>query len=54
VAVKLLDDLLGGNADGRDEELGAGLDDNVDQLRELTLGVVVAVAVALVNGPACL
>jgi hypothetical protein len=42
VLVQLLNDVLRGDADGRDEELGAGLDDDVDQLVELALGVVVA------------
>lgn len=40
--LELLDDVLGGDTDGRDEELGAGLDDNVDELIELALGVIVA------------
>ncbi len=40
--VEALDDGLGGNTDGRDEELGAALDDDVDELVELALGVVVA------------
>lgn len=43
VLVKFVDDLLGGDTDGRDEELGALRDDDVDELVELTLGVVVAV-----------
>lgn len=41
-AVELLDDSLGGNTDGGDEELGAALDDDVDELVKLALGVVVA------------
>jgi hypothetical protein len=41
--VELLDDGLGGNTDGGDEELGTTLNDNVDELVELALGVVVAV-----------
>lgn len=40
--VESLDDVLGGNTDGGNEELGTALDDDVDQLIELTLGVVVA------------
>ena len=40
--VKLVDDGLGGHADGGDEELAAGLDDDVDELVELALGVVIA------------
>jgi hypothetical protein len=47
--VELLDNGLGGNTDGGDEELGAALDDDVDELVELTLGVVVAV-----GGEGCL
>ena len=42
-AVEALDNVLGGHTDGGDEEAGAGVDDDVDQLIELTLGVVVAV-----------
>ncbi|UKZ60312.1 uncharacterized protein TrAtP1_001592 [Trichoderma atroviride] len=41
--VQLLDDGLGRHADGTDEQLGAGLDDDVDEAIELTLGVVVAI-----------
>lgn len=41
--VELVDDLLGGHADGGDEEAGAGVDDDVGELAELALGVVVAV-----------
>lgn len=40
--VQAVDDVLGGDTDGRDEELGTGLDDDVDELVELALGVVVA------------
>lgn len=40
--VEALDDCLGGDTDGGDEELGAALDDDVDELVELALGVVVA------------
>jgi hypothetical protein len=43
IGVELVDDSLGGNTDGRDEELSALLDDNVDELVELTLSVIVAV-----------
>lgn len=42
VGVELVDDVLGGNTDGGDEELGTGLDDDVDELVELALGVIVA------------
>jgi hypothetical protein len=41
VLVELVDDVLGGNTDGADKELGALLDDNVDELVKLALGVVV-------------
>lgn len=41
--VEPLDDSLGGNTDGRDEELSTALDDDIDELVELALGVVVAV-----------
>jgi hypothetical protein len=40
--VQFLDDGFGRNADGADEELGAAVDDDVDELVELALGVVVA------------
>lgn len=43
VGVQLVDDGLGGDANGRDEDLGALLDDDVDELIELALCVVVAV-----------
>jgi hypothetical protein len=43
VFVELLDNGLGGNTDGGNEELSAGLDDNVHKIVELSLGVVVAV-----------
>jgi hypothetical protein len=42
VGVQLVDDSLGRHADGGHEQLGAGLDDDVDQLAQLALGVVVA------------
>jgi hypothetical protein len=42
VRVQLVDDRLGGHADGGHEQLGAGLDDDVNQLAQLALGVVVA------------
>lgn len=40
--VDALNDVLGGHTDGRDEELAARVDDDVDELIELALGVVVA------------
>lgn len=40
--VQLVDDGLGGDTDGGDEQLGAGLDDDVGKLVELALGVVIA------------
>jgi hypothetical protein len=43
IGVKLVDDSLGRYTDGGDKELGALLDDNIDQLVELTLGIIVAV-----------
>jgi hypothetical protein len=42
-AVETLDDVLWWDTDSGDEETGARVDDDVDQLVELTLGVVVAV-----------
>lgn len=41
-AVQTVDDSLGGNTDGGDEELRAALDDDVDELVKLALGIVVA------------
>jgi hypothetical protein len=41
-AVQLVNNGLGGNTDGGDKEAGALLDDDIDELIELTLGVVVA------------
>jgi hypothetical protein len=41
--VELVDDGLGGHADCGDEELGAGLDDDVDELVQLALCVVIAI-----------
>jgi len=41
-AVEAVNDVLGRDADGRDEHLGAGVDDDADELVELALGVVVA------------
>jgi hypothetical protein len=41
-AMQTLNDVLGGNTDGGDEELRAALDDNVNKLVELAFGVVVA------------
>lgn len=46
--VQLVDDLLWWDADGGDEELSAGVDDDVDQFAELALGVVVAASTTLV------
>lgn len=43
VLMKLVDNLLGGDTDGGDKDLGAGLNDDVDELTELALGVIVAV-----------
>ena len=40
--VELLDDSLGGDSDGGNKELGTALDDDIDELVELALGVVVA------------
>lgn len=42
VLVELLDNCLGGNADSTDEELGARVDDDVDELVELALCVIIA------------
>lgn len=42
--VELVHDGLGGHADGGDEDLGLLLNDDVDELVELALGVVIAVA----------
>lgn len=41
--VQSLDDGLGGHTDGANEQLSAGLDDDVDQAIKLALGVVVAI-----------
>lgn len=41
--VELLDDGLGGDTDGGDEKAGLFLDDNINELTELALGVVVAI-----------
>jgi hypothetical protein len=41
--VELFDNGLGGNADGGDEKASLFLDDNVDELTELALGVVVTI-----------
>lgn len=43
IGVELVDDGLGGHTDGRDEEFGALLNDNVDELVELALCVIVAI-----------
>ena len=40
-AVQLVDNVLGGYADGTDKELGAALNDNVYKLIKLALGIVV-------------
>ena len=40
--VETLDDVLGGYADGGDEELGAGVDDDGDEFVEFAFGVVIA------------
>ena len=42
VAVKTLDNMTGRDTDGRNEQLRTALDDDVDQLVELTLCVIVA------------
>jgi hypothetical protein len=42
VLVQPVDDLLGGDTDGGDEQLGTGLNDDVDELVQLALGVIVA------------
>lgn len=44
IRVEFIDDGLGGNTDGGDKELGAGADDDVDELAELALCVIVAVS----------
>ena len=41
--VELLDDSLGGNTDSGDEKASLFLDDNINELTELALGVVVAI-----------
>jgi len=45
--VEALDDVLGGDADGGDEETGAGVDDDGYELVEFAFGVVVALRVGL-------
>ena len=40
--VQTVDDVLGGDADGGDEELGAVVDDDADEVVEFAFGVVVA------------
>lgn len=42
IGMKLIDNSLGGDTDGGDEKLSAGLDNNVDELAKLALGVVIA------------
>jgi hypothetical protein len=41
--VQLVDDSLGGDPDGGDEETGLAIDDDIDELTELALSVIVAV-----------
>jgi len=41
--VELLDDVLWRNTNSADEEFGTGVNDDLDQIVELSLGVVVAV-----------
>jgi hypothetical protein len=43
IGMKLVDNSLGRYTNGRDKELGALLDDDIDQLVELTLGIIVTV-----------
>lgn len=50
--LELLDDMLGGDSDSRDEQLGVRLDDDVDQLIEFALCVIVAITREKV-GAAC-
>jgi hypothetical protein len=45
--VQLVDDGLGGHTDGADEQLGAGLDDDVDEAIELALSVIIAIGKVL-------
>jgi hypothetical protein len=40
--VESVDDVLGGNANGGDEELGPAVDDDADELVELAFCVIVA------------
>ncbi len=40
--VEAVDDVEGGHADGGDEEFGAGIDDDGDEVVEFAFGVVVA------------
>ena len=40
--VELLNHSLGGNTDGGDEEFGTAVDDDIDELIELALGIIVA------------
>ena len=40
--VESVDDCLGGDTNGRDKELGSALNDDVDELVQLALGVIVA------------
>lgn len=43
VCVELVNDSLGWHTDGGNEKLSTGLDDNVNELAELALGVIVAI-----------
>jgi len=43
IGMELVDNSLRGHADGRDEKLSALLDDDIDELVQLTLGIIVAV-----------
>ena len=49
-AVELLNDSLGGNTNSRDEELGAALDNDIDELVELALSIVIASWRAMLAG----
>ena len=43
VPVQPVDDMLGRDTDGGDEEFGSRFDDDIDELVELALGVIVAI-----------
>lgn len=51
VGVELVDDSLWWDTDGGDEELGARLDNDIDELVELTLGVIVAEGMLVIVVP---